>query len=210
VCSGVPACGSHSPPSRLDIAKITNRRVDKSRQLRKHVNHLLRWTYRVGCKVTNETLATHGNGAAAPNNCDGREIEAEAPPRAGWRHYKTVADDASQIGVDGHLAHSRTQRCGERSHPGRIATRSSAVAHHHVIHARGARAQVINSPMRSTPVKGVPVAPIGVRCAAITTELRSTKRRSGQSSSVQLLDEMGSTSRQSLRPERQPRRGQSP
>jgi hypothetical protein len=41
----------------MHVAKITNRRVDKSGQPREYVSHLLRRTYRDGSKVKHETLA---------------------------------------------------------------------------------------------------------------------------------------------------------
>ena len=41
----------------MHVAKITNRRVDKSGQPREYVSHLLRRTYRDGGKVKHETLA---------------------------------------------------------------------------------------------------------------------------------------------------------
>ncbi|MDP9207612.1 MAG: IS1634 family transposase [Actinomycetota bacterium] len=41
----------------MHVAKITNRRVDKSGQPREYVSHLLRRTYRDGDKVKHETLA---------------------------------------------------------------------------------------------------------------------------------------------------------
>ncbi|HEY8717697.1 MAG TPA: IS1634 family transposase [Pengzhenrongella sp.] len=44
-------------PGAMHVAKITNRRVDKSGQPREYVSHLLRRTYRDGSKVKHETLA---------------------------------------------------------------------------------------------------------------------------------------------------------
>jgi hypothetical protein len=41
----------------MHVAKITNRRVDKSGQPREYVSHLLRRTYRDGTRVKHETLA---------------------------------------------------------------------------------------------------------------------------------------------------------
>jgi len=41
----------------MHVAKITNRRVDKSGQPREYVSHLLRRTYRDGSKVKHQTLA---------------------------------------------------------------------------------------------------------------------------------------------------------
>jgi Transposase DDE domain len=41
----------------MHVAKITNRRVDKSGQAREYVSHLLRRTYRDGTRVKHETLA---------------------------------------------------------------------------------------------------------------------------------------------------------
>src|SRR5665811_719560 len=41
----------------MHVAKITNRRVDKSGQPREYVSHLLRRTYRDGAAVKHETLA---------------------------------------------------------------------------------------------------------------------------------------------------------
>jgi hypothetical protein len=44
-------------PGAMHVAKITNRRVDKSGQPREYVSHLLRRTYRDGAAVKHETLA---------------------------------------------------------------------------------------------------------------------------------------------------------
>src|SRR5674476_1375299 len=44
-------------PGAMHVAKITNRRVDKSGRPREYVSHLLRRTYRDGGKVKHETLA---------------------------------------------------------------------------------------------------------------------------------------------------------
>jgi hypothetical protein len=63
-------------PGAMHVAKITNRRVDKSGQPREYVSHLLRRTYRDGAKVKHETLA---NLSALP----GPAIEAVRAALAG-------------------------------------------------------------------------------------------------------------------------------
>ena len=60
----------------MHVAKITNRRVDKSGQPREYVSHLLRRTYRDGAKVKHETLA---NLSALP----GPAVEAVRAALAG-------------------------------------------------------------------------------------------------------------------------------
>src|SRR5665811_472648 len=49
--------GMPKTSSAMHVAKITNRRVDKSGKPREYVSHLLRRTYRDGGKVKHETLA---------------------------------------------------------------------------------------------------------------------------------------------------------
>jgi len=49
--------GMTKTSSAMHVAKITNRRVDKSGKPREYVSHLLRRTYRDGGKVKHETLA---------------------------------------------------------------------------------------------------------------------------------------------------------
>src|SRR5674476_1697726 len=49
--------GMTKTPGAMHVAKITNRRVDKSGQPREYVSHLLRRTYRDGAAVKHETLA---------------------------------------------------------------------------------------------------------------------------------------------------------
>src|SRR5664280_2743242 len=53
----VTMLGMTKTPGAMHVAKITNRRVDKSGQPREYVSHLLRRTYRDGAAVKHETLA---------------------------------------------------------------------------------------------------------------------------------------------------------
>jgi hypothetical protein len=78
----------------MHVAKITNRRVDKSGQPREYVSHLLRRTYRDGEKVKHETLA---NLSPLP----GPAIEAVRAALAG----KTLVVAGEELEVTGSRPH---------------------------------------------------------------------------------------------------------
>ena len=78
----------------MHVAKITNRRVDKSGQPREYVSHLLRRTYRDGAKVKHETLA---NLSPLPQAA----IEAVRAALAG----KTLVVAGQGLEVTGSLPH---------------------------------------------------------------------------------------------------------
>src|SRR5450759_5818259 len=78
----------------MHVAKITNRRVDKSGQPREYVSHLLRRTYRDGSKVKHETLA---NLSPLPDAA----IEAVRAALAG----KTLVVAGEGLEVTGSLPH---------------------------------------------------------------------------------------------------------
>jgi len=78
----------------MHVAKITNRRVDKSGQPREYVSHLLRRTYRDGSKVKHETLA---NLSPLPDAA----IEAVRAALAG----KTLVVAGQGLEVTGSLPH---------------------------------------------------------------------------------------------------------
>src|ERR1039458_3099278 len=78
----------------MHVAKITNRRVDKSGQPREYVSHLLRRTYRDGSKVKHETLA---NLSPLPQAA----IEAVRAALAG----KTLVVAGEGLEVTGSLPH---------------------------------------------------------------------------------------------------------
>src|SRR5450756_2284844 len=81
-------------PGAMHVAKITNRRVDKSGQPREYVSHLLRRTYRDGSKVKHETLA---NLSPLPDAA----IEAVRAALAG----KTLGVAGEGLEVTGSLPH---------------------------------------------------------------------------------------------------------
>jgi hypothetical protein len=81
-------------PGAMHVAKITNRRVDKSGQPREYVSHLLRRTYRDGAAVKHETLA---NLSPLP----GAAIEAVRAALAG----KTLVVAGEGLEVTGSLPH---------------------------------------------------------------------------------------------------------
>jgi hypothetical protein len=81
-------------PGAMHVAKITNRRVDKSGQPREYVSHLLRRTYRDGSKVKHETLA---NLSPLPDAA----IEAVRAALAG----KTLVVAGEGLEVTGSLPH---------------------------------------------------------------------------------------------------------
>ena len=78
----------------MHVAKITNRRVDKSGQPREYVSHLLRRTYRDGAAVKHETLA---NLTPLPDAA----IEAVRAALAG----KTLVVAGEGLEVTGSLPH---------------------------------------------------------------------------------------------------------
>jgi hypothetical protein len=81
-------------PGAMHVAKITNRRVDKSGQPREYVSHLLRRTYRDGTRVKHETLA---NLSPLPDAA----IEAVRAALAG----KTLVVAGEGLEVTGSLPH---------------------------------------------------------------------------------------------------------
>jgi hypothetical protein len=81
-------------PGAMHVAKITNRRVDKSGQPREYVSHLLRRTYRDGAAVKHETLA---NLSPLPQAA----IEAVRAALAG----KTLVVAGEGLEVTGSLPH---------------------------------------------------------------------------------------------------------
>src|SRR5665647_3283084 len=81
-------------PGAMHVAKITNRRVDKSGQPREYVSHLLRRTYRDGTRVKHETLA---NLSPLPEAA----IEAVRAAPAG----KTLVVGGEGLGVTGSRPH---------------------------------------------------------------------------------------------------------
>src|SRR5665811_1263505 len=81
-------------PGAMHVAKITNRRVDKSGQPREYVSHLLRRTYRDGAAVKHETLA---NLSPLPDAA----IEAVRAALAG----KTLVVAGEGLEVTGSLPH---------------------------------------------------------------------------------------------------------
>src|ERR1035438_4743165 len=81
-------------PGAMHVAKVTNRRVDKSGQPREYVSHLLRRTYRDGSKVKHETLA---NLSPLPQAA----IEAVRAALAG----KTLVVPGQDLEVTGSLTH---------------------------------------------------------------------------------------------------------
>jgi hypothetical protein len=86
--------GMTKTPGAMHVAKITNRRVDKSGQPREYVSHLLRRTYRDGSKVKHETLA---NLSPLPDAA----IEAVRAALAG----KTLVVAGEGLEVTGSLPH---------------------------------------------------------------------------------------------------------
>jgi hypothetical protein len=81
-------------PGAMHVAKITNRRIDKSGQPREYVSHLLRRTYRDGAAVKHETLA---NLSPLPQAA----IEAVRAALAG----KTLVVAGEGLEVTGSLPH---------------------------------------------------------------------------------------------------------
>ncbi len=90
----------------MQVAKITNRRVDKSGQPRECVSHLLRRTYRDGAKVRHETLAKL-SALPAP------AIEAVRSALA----RKTLVEAGQDLEVTCSLP-PRSRRCGPRPSQG--------------------------------------------------------------------------------------------
>src|SRR5450756_2635494 len=90
----ITLAGMTKTPGAMHVAKITNRRVDKSGQPREYVSHLLRRTYRDGSKVKHETLA---NLSPLPDAA----IEAVRAALAG----KTLVVAGQGLEVTGSLPH---------------------------------------------------------------------------------------------------------